>query len=68
MHELLVQLRLADITSLSRRSRQGGRPELEALLERVAADLPRLTTGITRTYFSHAEPVHSVSTGGSVPR
>ena len=68
MHELLVQLRLADIASLSRLSRHGGRPELEALLGRIAADLSRLTTGITRTYFSHAEAVHSVSTAGIAPR
>jgi hypothetical protein len=68
VHELLVQLRLADITSLSRLSRHGGRPELEALLGRVAADLSRLTTGITRTYFSHAEAVNLVSAAGSASR
>jgi uncharacterized alpha-E superfamily protein len=67
VHELLVQLRLADITSLCRPSRQGGRPELEMLLGRIASDLSALTTGITRTYFSHAEAVHSVSTGGGAP-
>jgi uncharacterized alpha-E superfamily protein len=68
VHELLVQLRLADLASLSRLGRQGGRPELAALLARIAADLSRLTTGITRTYFSHAEAVHSVSTAGIAPR
>jgi uncharacterized alpha-E superfamily protein len=68
VHGMLVQLRVADITSLCRRSRQGNRPELEALLGRVAEDLPKLTTGITRTYFSHVEAVHSVSTAGSAPR
>jgi uncharacterized alpha-E superfamily protein len=68
VHDLLVQLRLADITSLCRRSRQGNRPGLEALLGRVAADLPQLTTSITRTYFSHAEAVHTVSTTGSATR
>jgi uncharacterized circularly permuted ATP-grasp superfamily protein/uncharacterized alpha-E superfamily protein len=68
VHGMLVQLRVADITSLCRRSRQGNRPELEALLGRIAEDLPKLTTGITRTYFSHVEAVHSVSTAGSAPR
>jgi len=68
VQELLVSLRLADITSLSRRNRLGGRPELEALLGRIAADLPKLTTSITRNYFSHAEAAHSVSTAGSAPR
>lgn len=67
VHELLVQLRLADMTRLSRLSRHGGRPELEELLERVAAELARLTTGITRSYFSHAEAVNVVSTAGSAP-
>jgi hypothetical protein len=65
---LLVQLRLADITSLSRLNRDGGRPELKALLGRVAADLSKLTTGITRTYFSHAEAVCLVSAAGGAPR
>ena len=68
VHDLLAQLRLADITSLCRRSRQGNRPGLEALLGRVTADLPQLTTSITRTYFSHAEAVLTVSTVGSVLR
>jgi uncharacterized alpha-E superfamily protein len=68
VHELLVQLRLADIKSLGRVSRQGGRPELEALLGRIAADLSTLTTGITRTYFSHAETVNLVSAAGGAPR
>ena len=68
VHELLVQLRLADIKSLGRVSRQGGRPELEALLGRIAADLSTLTTGITRTYFSHAEAVNLVSAAGGAPR
>jgi uncharacterized alpha-E superfamily protein len=67
VHELLVQLRLADITRLSRLSRHGVRPELDALLGRIAADLSRLTTSITRTYFSHAETVNLVSAAGSVP-
>jgi uncharacterized alpha-E superfamily protein len=68
VHDLLVQLRLADVTNLCRRGRQGNRPGLEALLGRVVADLPQLTTSITRTYFSHAEAVHTVSTAGSAPR
>jgi uncharacterized circularly permuted ATP-grasp superfamily protein/uncharacterized alpha-E superfamily protein len=68
VHELLVQLRLADITTLSRRSRLGDRPDLSMLLGRIAADMPKLTTSITRTYFSHAEAVHTVSTAGGAPR
>jgi uncharacterized alpha-E superfamily protein len=68
VHELLVQLRLADITTLSRRSRLGDRPDLATLLGRIAADMPKLTMSITRTYFSHAEAVHSVSTAGGAPR
>ena len=67
VHDLLVQLRLADVTNLCRRGRQGNRPGLEALLGRVVADLPQLTTSITRTYFSHAEAVTTVSTAGSAP-
>ena len=64
VHALLAELRVADITQLSRRSGHGGRPGLEALLSGVAEDLPQLTTGITRTYFSHADDVRSVSTAG----
>jgi uncharacterized alpha-E superfamily protein len=68
VHELLAQLRLADIASLSRLNRDGGRPELEVLLGRIAADLSKLTTGITRTYFSHAEAASLVSAAGIAPR
>ena len=68
VHGVLAQLRLADVGSLCRRSRLGDRPELEALLLRIAEDLPKLTTGITRTYFSHAEDVRSLSTAGGTVR
>ena len=68
VHGALAQLRLADVASLCRRSRRGDRPELEALLERVADELPKLTTGITRTYFSHTEDFHSVATAGTATR
>ncbi len=67
-HSLLAQLRLADVTNLCRRGRRGDRPELEALLGRIAADLPKLTTGIGRSYFSHAEAAHPVSTPGAAAR
>jgi uncharacterized circularly permuted ATP-grasp superfamily protein/uncharacterized alpha-E superfamily protein len=65
VHGVLAQLRSADVTRMCRRSRQGSRPELEELLRQVAAELTKLTTGITRTYFSHAEAVHAVSAAGS---
>jgi uncharacterized circularly permuted ATP-grasp superfamily protein/uncharacterized alpha-E superfamily protein len=65
---VLDELRQADIASLCRRSRLGDRPGLKALLGRVSADLPTLTTSITRTYFSHADAVRSVIAAGSPPR
>ena len=68
VHGLLAELRLADIGDLSRKRRLGDRPELTALLGTVAEDLARLTTGIARTYFSHADDVRSVSAAGIGPR
>jgi uncharacterized alpha-E superfamily protein len=59
--ELLAALHMADATELCRRDRQGTRPALSELLARIGRDLPELTTGITRTYFSHADAVHTVS-------
>jgi uncharacterized circularly permuted ATP-grasp superfamily protein/uncharacterized alpha-E superfamily protein len=64
VHGALAQLRLADIGSLARKGRLGDRPGLSALLGDVAEDLPKLTTGITRTYFSHADDVRTVATVG----
>jgi uncharacterized circularly permuted ATP-grasp superfamily protein/uncharacterized alpha-E superfamily protein len=63
VHGLLAELRLANINALSRKSRLGDRPELKALLAGVAEDLAGLTTGIARTYFSHADEGQSVSAG-----
>jgi uncharacterized alpha-E superfamily protein len=57
---VLASLREADIVSLCRRGRLGDRPGLKSLLETIAADLPKVTVGITRTYFSHADDVRSV--------
>ena len=61
----LEALRGADIAGLCRRSRDGDRPGLASLLDRVAADLPSVTVGITRTYFSHADGVSSLSTAAA---
>jgi hypothetical protein len=66
--ELLAAVHMADATDLCRRDRQGNRPGLSELLARIARDLPELTTGITRTYFSHADVVHTVSTMGATQR
>jgi uncharacterized circularly permuted ATP-grasp superfamily protein/uncharacterized alpha-E superfamily protein len=63
--ELLAALHMADATDLCRRDRRGDRPALSEILARVARDLPALTTGITRTYFSHADAVHVVSATGA---
>ena len=60
VHGLLAELRLADIDALSRQSRLGDRPGLKTLLGGVAEELARLTTGIARTYFSHADDGQSV--------
>ena len=60
VHGLLAELRLADIDALSRRARLGDRPGLKTLLGGVAEELARLTTGIARTYFSHADDGQSV--------
>ncbi len=65
---MLEALRTADITSLCRRSRLGDRPELKALISRIARDLKALTISITRSYFSHADAVHSVIAAGSARR
>ena len=64
----LGALREADIANLCRRSPGGDRPGLGALLERVAADLPSVTVGITRNYFSHADGASAFSTAGAGPR
>jgi hypothetical protein len=64
VHGLLAELRLADIDGLSRKSRLGDRPGLKALLGNVTEELSRLTTGIARTYFSHADDGRSVSAAG----
>jgi len=66
--DALGELRKTDVADLCRRDRRGRRPELQALLDGVAADLPDLTDGLTRSYFSHATDAHAVSTLGSAPR
>jgi len=66
--DLLGKLHVADAIDLCRRDRRGRRPELAALLMRVAADLPELTTRLTRTYFSHADAAHAVSAASVPPR
>lgn len=66
--DLLAALHVADATDLCRRDRHGRRPGLAALLMRVAAELPELTTRLTRTYFSHADAVHSVSAASAPTR
>jgi uncharacterized circularly permuted ATP-grasp superfamily protein/uncharacterized alpha-E superfamily protein len=66
--ELLAALHMADATELCRRDRGDHRAGLAALLGRIVTELPELTTGITRTYFSHADVVHSVSAAGSPVR
>jgi uncharacterized circularly permuted ATP-grasp superfamily protein/uncharacterized alpha-E superfamily protein len=66
--ELLAALHMADATDLCRRDRRGNRPGLSELLARIAGDLPELTTSLTRTYFSHADSVHTVSAAGARPR
>jgi len=66
--ELLSALHMADATDLCRRDRQGNRPGLSELLARIARDLPKFTTGITRSYFSHADAIHTVSASGARPR
>jgi uncharacterized alpha-E superfamily protein len=68
MHSLLAELRLPDIADLSRKSRFGDRPGLEALLGSVAGELARLTPAIARTYFSHADDVRTVSAAGAGSR
>jgi len=65
---LLSALHMADATDLCRRDRQGNRPGLSELLARIARDLPKFTTGITRSYFSHADAIHTVSASGARPR
>jgi uncharacterized alpha-E superfamily protein len=67
VHGLLAELRLADIGRLSRKSRLGDRPELKAMLGGVADELVGLTTGIARTYFSHADEGQSVSATSARP-
>jgi hypothetical protein len=67
VHGLLAELRLADIGRLSRKSRLGDRPELKAMLGGVAEELAGLTTGIARTYFSHADEGQSVSAANARP-
>jgi uncharacterized alpha-E superfamily protein len=67
VHGLLAELRLADIGRLSRKSRLGDRPELKAMLGGVAEELVGLTTGIARTYFSHADEGQSVSATSARP-
>jgi len=62
---MLAALHMADASDLCRRDRQGNRPRLAELLARIAADLSELTTGITRTYFSHADAIHSISATGA---
>jgi uncharacterized alpha-E superfamily protein len=59
---------LVGATDLCRRDRQGNRPGLSELLARIARDLPELTTGITRTYFTHVDAVHTVSEMGATRR
>jgi uncharacterized circularly permuted ATP-grasp superfamily protein/uncharacterized alpha-E superfamily protein len=51
----LEALRSADMAALCRRDRQGDRPALRAVLDQVAAGLPRFSDGLTRAYFSHAD-------------
>jgi uncharacterized alpha-E superfamily protein len=65
---LLAALHMADATDLCRRDRQAKRPGLSELLVRIARDLPEFTTGITRTYFSHADASHTVLATGARPR
>ena len=66
--DLLAALHVADATDLCRRDRHGRRTGLAELLMRVAADLPELTTRLTRAYFSHADAAHAVSAAGIPPR
>jgi uncharacterized alpha-E superfamily protein len=63
----LSDLQLADLSTLCRRSRAGDRPGLKTLLDRIATDLPQLSVGITRTYFSHADDMRTVSATHAQP-
>jgi uncharacterized alpha-E superfamily protein len=65
---MLESLRKADATDLCRRGAGGDRPALEALLERILADLPDVTVDITRHYFSHAEGFASFPSAFTAPR
>ncbi len=51
----MTALRVVDMAQLCRVDEQGRRPELDALLSRLAATLPALSDAITQTYLSHLQ-------------
>jgi uncharacterized circularly permuted ATP-grasp superfamily protein/uncharacterized alpha-E superfamily protein len=51
----LTALRLAEVEQLAETDGHGRRTHLEALLARLAADLPALSDSITRNYLSHLQ-------------
>lgn len=53
--KMLSRLQGADVRSLCTRNRSGERSGLWQLLESIRDDLPPLSDGIARTFFSHAE-------------
>jgi uncharacterized circularly permuted ATP-grasp superfamily protein/uncharacterized alpha-E superfamily protein len=63
----LSDLQLADLSALCRRDRAGDRPGLRTLLDRIATGLPQVSVGITRTYFSHADDMRTVSATSGQP-
>lgn len=56
---VLTDLRLADAYDLAFVEPDGDRQSLNALLLRLAADLPALSDAISLSYFSHAQPTRA---------
>lgn len=59
---VLSELRLADLESLARPSRNGRRVELEGLLLRVQQWIPAFSDELARRYFSHTAPKRQIET------
>ena len=59
--EAYTELRLADTVQLARVESEGVRHSLETLFAHLSASLWKFSDVITRSYFSHAQPVSQLA-------
>lgn len=67
MISLLANLRLLDVESLGSSAGPAARSELDRLLKRITAQLPKLSDAVTHRYFMHAAQSQQLSDAAPEP-